>query len=111
MKQSSRIIESLIIFLVISLFFQLYIAKGAEDSVHNLDTNSFISDQINRPELPIGPVEGNCQNCRFIPANPIISLELLQNAGSAMTDHWFRPEFIDLLKFRGGEQYRLKCTL
>lgn len=99
MKRSSRIFESLIILLIIFLFFQLYIAKGAESSRHNLE-NNFYQVQINRPELPIGPVVGNCLNCTFISANPIIFLELLQNADSAVTSHWFRTELFDNQKSR-----------
>jgi len=98
MKQSSRIFESLVILLAIFLFFQLYIFKSVEIQGHNLNENKFNSIQINRPELPIGPVVGNCLKCRFIPANPIIFLELLQKAGSAITDHWFRQELFEIQK-------------
>jgi hypothetical protein len=97
MNNSSRIFESLIIPLVIFLFFQFHSLKGADILGYNLKIN-FNPIQINRPELPIGPVGGNCLKCRFIPANPIIFLELLQNAGSAITDHWFRTELFDYQK-------------
>jgi hypothetical protein len=97
MKKDTKIYESLVILLFILFFCQLYVSKGADfDKSHFVEKINYsdylIKYQINHPELPIGPVEGNCLKCRFIPANPIIFLELLLNAPLAKTDHWFRKE-------------------
>jgi len=64
MKKHTRIYESLVILLFILFFCQLYILKGADFNesyfVEKINHSDYlIKYQINRSELPIGPVEGN----------------------------------------------------